>query len=76
VQWAQALAGLAAPPVDPLLARLAAVHAALVLRTWVDEPEQPEAWSGFAYDLRLPAGLAQRVDRPAHPLCGCLWLAA
>jgi hypothetical protein len=73
VQWSQALTGLACPPVDPLLVRLAAAHAALLVRTWADLPTQPEHWSGFAIDLRLPSGHATRVERPAHPLCGCGW---
>lgn len=75
VQWGQALAGMAIPPVDPLLTRLAATHAALLVRSWADSPDAPEAWSGFALDIRLPHGTVHRVARPTHPLCGCGWTA-
>jgi bacteriocin biosynthesis cyclodehydratase domain-containing protein len=73
VQWAHALAGMAVPPVDPILCRLAATHAALLVRSWADVPHDPGTWSGFAVELRLPHGEARRVDRPVHPLCGCQW---
>jgi bacteriocin biosynthesis cyclodehydratase domain-containing protein len=73
VQWAQSLAGTSCRPVDPLLVRLAAAHAVLLIRMWVDAPQRTEDWAGFAIDLRLPAGQTTRVARPAHPLCGCRW---
>jgi hypothetical protein len=67
---------MASPPVDPLLARVAADHAALMSRTWADAPERPELWSDRAFEFRLPALDAVVVRRPPHPLCGCLWAAA
>ncbi|MCX6434062.1 MAG: hypothetical protein NTX29_15240 [Actinobacteria bacterium] len=73
VQWAQALAGAACPPIDPLLGRLAATQAALLVRMWVDSPERTDSWAGFALALRLPSGEPTRVARPVHPLCGCWW---
>jgi len=76
VQWAQALAGMASPPVDPLLTRLAATQAALLVRAWADAPDDPADWGGFAWELALPDVQARRVPRPAHPLCGCRWPAA
>jgi hypothetical protein len=76
VQWSHAVRSMPCPPVDPLLAMLAAAQAALLVRRWVDAPDQPDAWSGHALSLRLPDGLPQRLERPAHPLCGCLWRAA
>lgn len=76
VQWSQALAGMVSPPLDPLLARLAAAQAALLARTWVDAPHRAERWEGFAWELSLPDVHARRVPRPAHPLCGCRWPAA
>jgi bacteriocin biosynthesis cyclodehydratase domain-containing protein len=73
VQWAQSLAGNACPPVDPLLVRLAAAQAVLLIRLWVDAPQRTEDWAGYAIDLRLPSGQTTRVGRPPHPLCGCRW---
>ncbi len=76
VQWSQALTGMPCRPVDPVLVRLAALQAVLLVRAWLDRPDQPDQWSGFAVEVRLPDGLAARVARPAHPLCGCRWPAA
>ncbi len=73
VQWSQAVAGMATPPVDPLLVRLAAAQAVVLLRAWVDRPGEPDAWADHALDIRLPTGESQRRARPAHPLCGCRW---
>ena len=73
VQWANAVRAMPCPPLDPLLVQLAAAHAALLVRCWTDAPGQPESWSGFALEFRLPDGIPRRIDRPAHPLCGCLW---
>lgn len=73
VQWAHAVSSMPCPPVDPILVQLAAVQASLLVRRWVDSPTTPDAWSGFALELRLPDGSAQRLDRPTHPLCGCRW---
>lgn len=73
VQWAQAMRDLPIPPRDPLLTRLAADHAALLLRSWTDAPELTQCWSGTAVEIRLPGGEATRRTRAPHPLCGCLW---
>ena len=73
VQWSQALGGLAVPTRDPLLMQLAALHAALLIRAWVDLPAEPEHWSGRAIDLTLPHGHARARQVPPHPLCGCRW---
>ena len=73
VQWAHAVRAMSCPPQDPLLVQLAATHAAVLVRRWTDAPGTPEDWSGYALDLRLPDGIARRVDRPPHPLCGCQW---
>lgn len=73
VQWAQAITALAVPPRDPLLTRLAAAHAALLARAWIDTPEQRDTWAEHALRIVLPAGQAHRETRPPHPLCGCLW---
>ncbi|MBI1351198.1 MAG: hypothetical protein GC156_08770 [Actinomycetales bacterium] len=74
VQWAQAVASLRPAPTDPLLAGLAATHAALLLRTWIDLPEAPDAWADHALEITLPCGEVVRRERPPHPLCGCRWL--
>jgi len=76
VQWAQAVRSMALPPVDPLLARLAADHAALAARTWADAPDRPALWADHALEFRLPDLHARRVSRRPHPLCGCRWAAA
>lgn len=73
VQWAQTTASRHLTAQDPLLARQAAASALLLVRAWVDRPDDADRWSGFALDLRLPLGEAVRVDRPRHPLCGCAW---
>ena len=73
VQWAHAVRAMSCPPQDPLLVQLAATQAALLVRRWTDAPGTPEDWSGYALELRLPDGIARRVDRPPHPLCGCRW---
>jgi hypothetical protein len=64
---------MSCPPVDPLLARMAVSHAALLIRLWADAPDRSDLWSGFAIELRLPHGMTDRLPRPAHPLCGCRW---
>lgn len=73
VQWAHALGDAPVTPVDPLLARLAADWAALLVRAWVDLPDQPEAWANLAIDVRLPLGDVQVRQCPPHPMCGCTW---
>lgn len=73
VQWAHAVAAMTVPPRDPLLTRLAAAHAAQLVGTWADLPDDPESWSGFALEIRLPLGIPSRRERPPHPLCGCAW---
>ena len=76
VQWAQVVASLACPPIDPLLVRIAAAHAVLLVRAWVDAPADPDRWGNCALELRLPDGRATWLARPTHPLCGCRWPAA
>lgn len=73
VQWAQVVTSLACPPVDPLLVRTIASHAALLVRMWADEPDEPGRWANRAMELRLPDGRSAWLDRPPHPLCGCRW---
>lgn len=73
VQWAQAVAAMACPPVDPLLSRAAATHALLLVRTWADTPDDPAAWGNCALEVRLPLGQATWLARPSHALCGCRW---
>lgn len=64
------------PPLDRLLVQLAAIRSVLMVRQWVDDPNRPQLWADFAWEVWLPAGLVQRVDRPPHPLCGCRWSAS
>ena len=73
VQWAQVVASLACPPIDPLLVRIAAAHATLLVRMWAEAPVEPERWGNRAIELRLPDGRATWLARPTHPLCGCRW---
>jgi hypothetical protein len=74
VQSAQWLGALPVAPVDPLLARIAADWAGLLVRAWVDLPEDPQAWADLAIDLRLPLGVPHVRSCPPHPLCGCRWI--
>ena len=74
VQWSQAVRTLATPPRDPTLLRLAALHAVLLVRAWLDQPDEPDRWAHCAIEIALPSGLAVRRERPPHPLCGCRWL--
>ena len=76
VQWAQAVSAMSAVPLDPLLSRLACDLALTIVRGWADDPDQLGHGANAAFELRLPTGLPQRVERPAHPLCGCLWQSA
>lgn len=73
VQWAQAARDQPARPTDPLLLRAAAVHALLLVRAWVDTPEDAGRWGDAALEIRLPAPTALPIARPPHPLCGCRW---
>lgn len=73
VQWAHAVRAMPCPPQDPLLVQVVAAQAALLVRRWTDSPDSPDAWSGYALEFHLPDGIPQRLDRPVHPLCGCLW---
>lgn len=73
VQWAHALGDAPVAPIDPLLARLAADWAALLVRAWVDLPHRPDAWGNVALDVRLPLGDVEVRNCPPHPLCGCRW---
>ena len=76
VQWSQAVPAMSDVPIDPLLCRLACDLAVTIVRAWADDPERPAHGMNAAFELRLPDGLPQRVERPAHPLCGCLWQAS
>ena len=73
VQWSQAVKAMPYPPIDPLLAAVAAGHAALMVRAWADAPEDPGTWADVAVTIRLPGGDVTRIPRPVHPLCGCRW---
>lgn len=76
VQWSQALRAMAVPPRDPALLRLAALHAVLLVREWLDRPHEPEHWADCAIEIELPSAASVRRNRPVHPLCGCQWLPA
>lgn len=73
VQWAQALEDVASRPIDPLHARLAADWVALLVRTWIDLPEESDTWGNLAIDVTLPLGEVRVRECPPHPLCGCRW---
>lgn len=73
VQWAHWANALVGPPVDPLLARVAADWVVLLVRAWVDLPDEPVVWADSAVDLHLPLGAPQARACPPHPLCGCRW---
>lgn len=73
LQLTARIARLAIRPIDRLLARHAATHAALLARAWVDEPHSTSGWHNRAIDVRLPRGDAVTRERPWHPLCGCSW---
>jgi bacteriocin biosynthesis cyclodehydratase domain-containing protein len=74
VQWSHA--GKADTAADPLLVRLAAAHAATLLRAWIDEPDDSRRWVDQAVELRMANPVGRTVPRPPHPLCGCRWAAA
>jgi bacteriocin biosynthesis cyclodehydratase domain-containing protein len=76
VQWTQAVRAMRHPPMDPLLVGLAAHYAALLLRRWIDHPDEPDRWADLCQSLSLPDAIATTRSRPPHPLCGCRWLAA
>ena len=76
VQWAQAVRTMRHRPLDPVLTSLAALQAAVLLRSWIQQPDDVTAWSDTAVLLTLPDCVPRRVERPPHPLCGCRWLAA
>ncbi len=73
VQWSHAVTAMRPAPLDPLLATLAAAHAALMVRSWADSPDDAQSWADVAVELTLPEGQARRLPRPPHPLCGCRW---
>jgi bacteriocin biosynthesis cyclodehydratase domain-containing protein len=73
VQWAHAVAAMRPAPMDPLLIQLAAGHAVALVRRWIDDCENTEAWADVAVEISLPTADVRRVPRPPHPLCGCLW---
>ena len=71
-------------PQDPLLVELAAAHAAMALRAWIDgggpehrragrRQESGDGLDGVARTISIPGGTATDAPRPAHPLCGCRW---
>ena len=77
LQLASQVSRLRVAPTDRLLARAAALLAALILRGWADDEgnaERARAWGNSSFDLHLPVALPQRVSRPVHPLCGCHWV--
>jgi len=74
VQWAHWAGTLPGPPVDPLLHRLAADWATMLVRAWVDLPDEPAVWADTAVDLHLPLGIPRMRNCPPHPLCGCRWI--
>ena len=76
VQWAQAVRAMRHPPLDPVLVSLAALQAAVLLRAWIQQPDDRTRWADTAVRLALPDCLPEYVERPPHPLCGCRWLAA
>ena len=55
VQWSQAVKAMPYPPIDPLLAAVAAGHAALMVRAWADAPEDPGTWADVAVTIRSDA---------------------
>ena len=71
-QWLQYHANHSLPP-DPLLALHCAVHAATMIRAWVDAPgvQTPRR-----VVIRSPEFSAQERSVLPHPACGCLWGAA
>jgi hypothetical protein len=73
VQWAHAVKSLSHVPTDPLLARMAADWAALMVRTWIDLPDETFTWGGWCLSISLPLGSPEVLDCPPHPLCGCRW---
>lgn len=73
VQWAQAVGDEPVAAVDPLLARIAADWAVLISRSFIDLPDDPQSWGNMAIEMALPLGAVQVRERPAHPLCGCMW---
>ncbi len=74
VQWAHAVRAMRTPPVDPLLAVLAASTAAAMARAWVDDPGRTH--TDHAIEIVLPTARATVLPRPIHPLCGCTWAQA
>jgi len=73
VQWAQALGRMHPLPVDGLLLMRAAVEIVQLIRTWVDAPEDVEAWGEHSIHLDLLEPHPRRRSAPAHALCGCQW---
>lgn len=68
-QWARARASWS-HAADPLLAMLAAVSAASMVRRWVDAPESVD---GHQVRWQLPQAAPTIRKFSAHPTCGCLW---
>lgn len=68
-QWARARASWSLGA-DPLLAMLAAVSAASMVRRWVDNPESMDSYQ-VRWQLPEAEPTIRRIS--AHPTCGCLW---
>lgn len=74
LQLHAAIGRLPRPPVDRLLATMAAAQAGRLVRAWVDACVVLTAWRDLAYEVRLPDLAVQAQPRPAHPLCACQWV--
>lgn len=68
-QWARARASWS-HDADPLLALLAGVSAAAMVRRWVDAPESMD---GYQVRWQLPEAAPTIRRFTPHPACGCLW---
>lgn len=68
-QWARARASWS-HDVDPLVAMLAAVSAASMVRSWADAPESMDSCQ---VRWHLPEATPSIRRFAAHPTCGCLW---
>jgi hypothetical protein len=60
-------------PVDAAHAFAIAAHAALLIRSWRENPQVEHLWANQARCVWLPDGSVDVLDRPIHPRCGCTW---
>ena len=60
-------------PIDAAHALVLAAHAALLIRTWRENPQVPHLWANLAQCVWLPDGSVDVLARPLHPGCGCTW---